>query len=69
MCLRPGHHPLPWDSVNYDKDREGYVTNVTQQLLEAAPEFSDDSWMDRDWEMRVHQHYHTRPYWEESVAV
>ncbi len=37
--------------------------------LEAAPEFSDDSWSDRDWEMRVHQHYSARPYWEESAAL
>ncbi len=69
MCLRPGHHPLPWSSLKYEKSREGYITNVTQQQLEAAPEFSDDSWSDRDWEMRVHQHYSTRPYWEESAAL
>lgn len=41
----------------------------TQQQLEAALEFSDDSWSDRDWEMRVHQHYSARPYWEESAAL
>jgi hypothetical protein len=36
MCLRPGHHPLPWNSLKYDKEREGYLANVTEQLLEAA---------------------------------
>ncbi len=36
-----------------------------------APEYDEDSWRDRDWENRVHQHYHARPYWEvgsESAA-
>jgi hypothetical protein len=31
MCLRPGHHPLPWNSLKYDKEREGYLANVTEQ--------------------------------------
>ena len=22
MCLRPGHHPLPWNSLKYDKELE-----------------------------------------------
>ena len=69
MCLRPGHHPLPWNSLKYDKEREGYLANVTEQLLEAAPDFSDDSWLDRDWEMREHRHYAAHPYWEESATL
>jgi PRC-barrel domain len=69
MCLRPGHHPLPWSSLKYDKEGERYTTNVTQQLLEEAPEFSDDSWTDRVWETRVHEHYKARPYWEERAAL
>ena len=27
-----------------------------------APEFSDDSWEDRDWETRTHQHYGVPSY-------
>jgi hypothetical protein len=69
MCLRPRHHPLPWSALRYDKGREGYITNVTESLLEAAPEFSDDSWMDREWETRVHRHYAAYPYWEESATL
>ena len=30
--------------------RGGYVTNVTEAQLKDAPEFSDDSRNDRDWE-------------------
>ena len=31
-------------------------TNLTEQQLKDAPQFSDDSWQDRDWETRTHRH-------------
>jgi hypothetical protein len=34
-----------------------------------APEFSDDSWADREWEARWHQHFQTRPYWDEQSEL
>jgi hypothetical protein len=49
--------------------RGGYVTNVTESQLKDAPEFSDDSWQDRDWEMRWHQHFQTTPYWDERSSA
>ena len=69
MCIRHGQHAIPWSSLAYDKESNWYATNVTKELLEAAPEFSNDSWMDRDWETRVHQHYKARAYWEERSAT
>lgn len=67
MCLRPGHHAVPWSALRYDKDNRRYTTAVTEKLLEEAPEFSDESWTDRDWETRIHQHYSARPYWESAA--
>lgn len=52
LGLGHSHYPLPWSSLTYDK-RRGYTTNVTEQQLRDAPEFSDDSWKDRDWETRM----------------
>jgi hypothetical protein len=69
MCLHPGHHPVPWTSLRYNKDRRGYLTDVNQDLVESAPDYTDESWMDREWETRVHQHYHARPYWDEGGAT
>jgi hypothetical protein len=68
MGLGHSHYPLPWNAIKYDTAREGYVTNVTEDNLKDAPEFSDDSWMDRDWEERWHRHFQTRPYWDEQGA-
>ncbi len=64
LGLGEKHFPLPWNSIHYDRDREGYVANVTEQQLRDAPEFSDDSWTDRSWETRLHEHYRADPYWK-----
>ena len=36
---------------------------ITEAQLKDALDFSDDSWTDRDWETRTHQHYGASPYW------
>ncbi len=64
LGLGENHFPLPWNSLHYDRDREGYVANVTEQQLRDAPEFSDDSWTDRGFETRLHEHYQAEPYWK-----
>ena len=69
MCLRHGNHAVPWRAMTYDAESDRYTTNVTEELLEAAPELKDDSWMSRDWEMLIHQHYKAQPYWEEQGAA
>jgi hypothetical protein len=39
------HYPLPWQSLKYDTNLEGYVTGITQAKLEGAPKYAnDDSW-------------------------
>jgi hypothetical protein len=53
-----------WGALTYDKSLGGFRTNVTEQQLKDAPEFSDDSWQDRDWETRTHRYYGAPQYWE-----
>ena len=31
------HHPLPWSTLDYQKERDGYVVNMTKEQLQAAP--------------------------------
>jgi hypothetical protein len=59
-------YPLPWGSLKYDSEHEGFIANVTQQQLKDAPQFGAESWTDREWESRWHRHFQTRPYWEEG---
>jgi hypothetical protein len=37
------HYPLPWDSLKYDTDVEGYRMGVTADHLENAPKYAEDS--------------------------
>jgi sporulation protein YlmC with PRC-barrel domain len=62
--LGHSHYPIPWAALTYDTSLGGFRTNITEQQLRDAPEFSDDSWQDRDWETRTHQYYGTPTYWE-----
>ena len=57
LGLGHSHYPLPWAALKYDTALDGYRTGVTEQQLKDAPAFSDNSWGDRNWETRVHQHY------------
>ena len=63
LGLAHSHYPIPWSALTYDTNLEGFRTNITEEQLRDAPEFSDDSWTDRDWEVRTHRHYGATPYW------
>jgi len=60
------YHPLPWSTLTYDTDKEGYVVNLSKEQLRDAPVFDDDEetfLADRAYEKRVHDYYGTTPYW------
>ena len=43
LGLGHSHYPLPWNAIKYDSNYDGFITNVTEEQLKDAPEFSDDS--------------------------
>ena len=57
------HHPVPWNALHYDTSRNGFVTDITADTLQGAPERSRDWPADRAWEERTFQHYGVAPYW------
>jgi sporulation protein YlmC with PRC-barrel domain len=63
LGMGEGHHPVPWNALKYDTSLGGFRTSITEQQLRDAPEFSDDSWGDRNWETRTHQNYKVPTYW------
>src|SRR5262245_30959853 len=63
LGLGHSHYPIPWAALKYDTNLRGYRTGITEAQLKDAPDFSDDSWEDRDWETRTHQHYGAPTYW------
>lgn len=56
-------YPLPWPMVSYDPDRDQYCLEISEAQLRSAPDYDDESFEDRDWERRIHNHYKVWPYW------
>ncbi len=52
-------HPLPWDALDYDTERDGYVVDKTKEQLEKAPSFDRDREPDwnRDYGENVYAYY------------
>jgi sporulation protein YlmC with PRC-barrel domain len=59
LGLGHSHFPIPWKVLRYDNSHDGYLTNVTEQMLKDAPQFSDDTYGNSDWVARTNTHYGT----------
>ncbi|WP_371154389.1 PRC-barrel domain-containing protein [Jannaschia sp. 2305UL9-9] len=56
-------HPIPWEKLEYDTTKHGYLTNITPEQLQGAPRRSD-GWRDDDrYRDDVFRYYNTAPYW------
>lgn len=63
LGLGSDHHAIPFGKLKYDGARDGYVTDLTKEQLEAAPK-QDETWREnRDWQKRSHEYYGVAPYW------
>jgi hypothetical protein len=64
LGLGEKYHPLPWQVLDYDTSKGGYVIDLDKKTLEGAPYYGDTSdpfdWTDRTWRSRVDEYY--RPY-------
>jgi sporulation protein YlmC with PRC-barrel domain len=60
-------HPLPWSTLDYQKEREGYVVNMTKEQLQAAPADGIDQLTMSDGDgLRdsVYDYYKAPRYWQ-----
>ncbi|MBQ0820859.1 PRC-barrel domain-containing protein [Microvirga sp. HBU67558] len=57
------HHTVPWDKLAYDRELEGYRTDVTEAQVQAAPAFYGDDriWPDRKREQEMRDYWHDIP--------
>jgi sporulation protein YlmC with PRC-barrel domain len=63
LGLGSDHHAIPFGKLKYDHTRDGYVTDLTREQLDAAPQH-DESWREnREWQKRSHDYYGVTPYW------
>lgn len=58
-------HPLPWNILKYDLEREGYVVPVGKAQLKAAPAYDKPELDagDAGWSEAVHHHFQVSPAW------
>ena len=53
------YHALPWDALDYDTDRGGYVVNIDKSRLKDAPNYKrgEEPSFDRTYGESVYQYY------------
>lgn len=57
-------HPLPWNVLHYDEEKDGYRVALSKEQLEKAPAYdkgAEPTWSDPAWGSRVHDYYGTPP--------
>lgn len=61
MCSKTSKHMVPWNSLLYNRDKDQYITKITDNEVESAPQIPDNFIESREWEKAIHEHYHTTP--------
>jgi hypothetical protein len=59
-------HPIPWDMLTYDVDRDGYVVDLDRDTLRGAPTMNLDEAdrpYDRKYDEEVSAYYGRMPWW------
>jgi hypothetical protein len=54
------YHPLPWQALDYDVTKGGYVIDCDKRALENAPMYEGNDparWSDHTWRRRVDEYY------------
>ncbi len=66
LGLGRSHYVVPWLTLKWQSDLQGYVTGITQAQLEASPN-NPSSWGDRSWEEKLHGTFGAPGYWEPQL--
>jgi hypothetical protein len=64
LSVRADTHTIPWSKLKYDTQLRGFRTDITQEQLHNAPEFSrgdEFDWSEQERE-RLHRYWHSPPY-------
>lgn len=67
LGMNEKYHPLPWSSLDYDKQHDGYVVGMTKAQLEAAPADGIDELTRMDGDglrNKVYDYYQAPRYWQ-----
>lgn len=59
LGMGESYHPVPWDALDYDTERGGYVVNIDKERLKEAPSYQEGSLppFDRQYGETVYSYY------------
>jgi len=59
LGIGESYHPLPWDALDYDTERGGYVVNIDKEKLESAPHYERGTFpvFDRAYGENIYTYY------------
>ena len=61
------YHPLPWNVLDYDTEKEGYVVSLDKDALEKAPSYTRDQLEPfgggERYAEELYAYYGLGPYW------
>jgi len=66
LGIGDNHHPLPWRTLRYDRDKGGYVVDLDKKMLEGAPSYrtgEEVDWSTPEYGRRVDEYYKVPSYW------
>ncbi|MEO6217926.1 MAG: PRC-barrel domain-containing protein [Sphingomonas sp.] len=57
--LGADYYPLPWDSLTYDTDQDGYVVDIDKEMIDKAPHYGagEEPSFDRAYGEQLHSYY------------
>jgi sporulation protein YlmC with PRC-barrel domain len=59
------YHPMPWNTLDYDPEKGGYVVNMTKEQLRDAPHYgrqTEPDWADPAYGRRINDYYGVPPF-------
>ncbi|HWD68218.1 MAG TPA: PRC-barrel domain-containing protein [Caulobacteraceae bacterium] len=53
------YHPVPWQALDFDTDKDGFVVDIDKSALESSPSFDDERLSDvqSEWGEEVRGYY------------
>jgi sporulation protein YlmC with PRC-barrel domain len=64
LGLGKSSYVIPWTSLKWDPDLNGYVTGVTEEQLKMSPDLDPLSLRNREIEQKLHANYGAPGYWD-----
>jgi hypothetical protein len=63
LGLRVHHRTIPWEKLSYDKQREGYRSDITEEQVRGAPAFYGDNqvWPDKRRDQELWDYWRDLP--------